>query len=406
MYDVTAAGIVPRRSTSPEGDLAITMPVNDAPAPRTSYGRPGRILMTTTGQHAAWSHAVDLAGALGRCGLEVSLATLAQPPSNAQLEEALRHPNLQVYPSRFGASWSDDSWDEFERASEWLLRLEEHVEPDVVHLHAYPFGALRFQAPVVLEGHDCPVCRWHALRGDAASLPWERYRRAVTEALARSRMVVAPTGAALQELASLFGHLPPSRVIPLGRSPRRLQPLEKENLVLSAGCFGDEARDLGTLEGVAREIAWPVAVLVDGEVDEARSERPVRLLENRSAERLASWYGRASIFALPCRYEPVGLSVLEAALAGCALVLGDVPALRELWQGAALFVDPADPADLKRALDLLISEPKGRRGLGQRARARALLLSPERRAASFLEAYAQVLHDEAPVSRPYDLEAS
>ncbi len=32
---------------------------------------------------------------------------------------------------------------------------------------------------------------------------------------------------------------------------------------------------------------------------------------------------------LPARYEPFGLSVLEAALSGCALVLGDIPSLRE-----------------------------------------------------------------------------
>ena len=34
---------------------------------------------------------------------------------------------------------------------------------------------------------------------------------------------------------------------------------------------------------------------------------------------------------LPARYEPFGLSILEAALSGCALVLGDLPSLRELW---------------------------------------------------------------------------
>ncbi len=39
-------------------------------------------------------------------------------------------------------------------------------------------------------------------------------------------------------------------------------------------------------------------------------------------------------------YEPFGLSVLEAALSGCALVLGDIPSLRENWDGAADFAEP------------------------------------------------------------------
>ena len=44
----------------------------------------------------------------------------------------------------------------------------------------------------------------------------------------------------------------------------------------------------------------------------------------------------AAIFARPARYEPFGLAILEAAQAGCALVLGDIPSLRELWADAAL----------------------------------------------------------------------
>ena len=66
---------------------------------------------------------------------------------------------------------------------------------------------------------------------------------------------------------------------------------------------------------------------------------------------LASWLGRAAIYALPARYEPFGLSILEAALAGCALVLGDIDSLRELWDGCALFVPPEDDDALAEALN-------------------------------------------------------
>ena len=64
------------------------------------------------------------------------------------------------------------------------------------------------------------------------------------------------------------------------------------------------------------------------------------MLGRLSAGELADWYARAAIYALPARYEPFGLSALEAALSGCALVLGDIPSLREIWGDAALFVPP------------------------------------------------------------------
>jgi glycosyltransferase involved in cell wall biosynthesis len=395
--ELAAAGSDTRLDLHSEGGLALATPpipqVHSQPAPSLA-ARPRRILMTTRTGRPSWDHSLELAGLLGRFGLDVALATLGEPPSNTQLEEALRHPNLQVFPSRFGNGWEDGDWGEVERAGGWLLHLEEHVEPDLVHLHAYPFGAVPFRAPRLLAGHDCPVCRAQALQGGAATaLGWERYRQAVRCALKEARMVITPTAAALDELAGLFGPLPEFRVIPAGRSPSRFPPREKEDLILSAGCFGDEAQNLPALEAVARELAWPVAILAEGSPGESDGggKRPVRILDRPSPERLATWYGRASIFAQPCRYEPTGLSALEAALAGCALVLGDVPSLRETWEGAALFVAPGDPLDLHRALELLIAEPKGRRGLAQRARTRALLLSPERRAAAFLEAYAAVL---------------
>ena len=49
---------------------------------------------------------------------------------------------------------------------------------------------------------------------------------------------------------------------------------------------------------------------------------------------------RTAVFVSPALYEPFGLAVLEAAQAGCALVLSDIPTFRELWDGVALFVAP------------------------------------------------------------------
>jgi glycosyltransferase involved in cell wall biosynthesis len=90
-----------------------------------------------------------------------------------------------------------------------------------------------------------------------------------------------------------------------------------------------------------------------------------------SAAAIGEWYARASIYALPARYEPFGLSVLEAASAGCALVLGDIPSLRENWDGAALFVPPDDHCALTAAINDLINDPRRRALLAQGAVTRA-----------------------------------
>jgi len=99
---------------------------------------------------------------------------------------------------------------------------------------------------------------------------------------------------------------------------------------------------------------------------------------------------RASIFASPARYEPFGLAALEAAQAGCALVLGDIPSLREVWGDAALFVPPDDDEALLAALRTA-SRPRELHVLASRARARAARYAPEATAAGMAQAYGHVL---------------
>jgi glycosyltransferase involved in cell wall biosynthesis len=70
-------------------------------------------------------------------------------------------------------------------------------------------------------------------------------------------------------------------------------------------------------------------------------------------------------------YEPFGLAVLEAAQAGCALVLSDIPTFRELWDEAALFVPPSDARALGEALDTIIADPALRARLAAAATRRA-----------------------------------
>jgi glycosyltransferase involved in cell wall biosynthesis len=103
----------------------------------------------------------------------------------------------------------------------------------------------------------------------------------------------------------------------------------------------------------------------------------------------------AAIFAEPARYEPFGLAALEAGLAGCALVLGDVPSLREVWRDAAVFVEPDDDDGLESALRQLIDDSRLRADYAVRARRRALTYSPQRMARGYLAAYAHALRRES-----------
>jgi glycosyltransferase involved in cell wall biosynthesis len=187
--------------------------------------------------------------------------------------------------------------------------------------------------------------------------------------------------------------MPRTRVIPNGRDARQFRPGAKEPVLFSAGRLWDEAKNLEALEQVAPRLPWPVYVAGENHHPDGGEARPhhTRLLGRLSQRALSAWLSRSAIYVLPARYEPFGLSVLEAALSGCALVLGDIPSLRETWRNRAVFVPPDDPDALETALRSLIDNPDRRAALSLAARNRALELTPERMVGSYLTAYGEVL---------------
>jgi glycosyltransferase involved in cell wall biosynthesis len=80
---------------------------------------------------------------------------------------------------------------------------------------------------------------------------------------------------------------------------------------------------------------------------------------------------RSAVFVSLAVYEPFGLAVLEAAQAGCALVLSDIPTFRELWNGAAVFVPPSDPRAIADALSDITADGTLRTRLAAAAEQRA-----------------------------------
>jgi glycosyltransferase involved in cell wall biosynthesis len=221
--------------------------------------------------------------------------------------------------------------------------------------------------------------------------------------LTHASEVVAPSAWMLETLQRNYA-VTNGRVIPNGRDAGEFVPGVKAPLVFAAGRLWDPAKNLTALDEVAEGLPWPVYVAgeprhPDGNTTVTATH--LQLLGRLPARTIAAWLRSASIYAFPARYEPFGLSILEAALAGCTLVLGDIPTLRELWDGAAVFVSPDNPDTLRVALEGLIDDPGLRQALSMRARKRALAWTPSRMAKAYLGLYTDLitqphLHAEEP----------
>jgi glycogen(starch) synthase len=351
------------------------------------------VLMTADTVGGVWHYAVELASALGARGVYVAVATMGAPLTPLQRQQIGRVPTARVYESTYKLEWMPDPWADVTRAGAWLLRLEQEVRPEIVHVNQFAFGALPFVAPALVVAHSCVLSWWRAVHGKAAPRAWDRYRAAVRQGLAHAAVVVAPTRAMLKSVCANYRYRDEGLVIPNGRSAERYPAGAKEPIILAAGRIWDCAKNLTALESVAPQLPWPV--LVAGSNSQPgggiRESCGVHALGDLAPEELAREFARAAIYALPARYEPFGLSVLEAALAGCALVLGDVPSLREVWGSTALYVAPDDHAALRECLARLIADRTLRESLARAARGRALTYTPERMASAYLTAYSTAL---------------
>jgi glycogen(starch) synthase len=216
--------------------------------------------------------------------------------------------------------------------------------------------------------------------------------------------VVAPTRTFLATLRDIYGALPNGRVIHNASAPEPFHGDDADGrlpIVFACGRFWDEAKNMRALDTAAKGLPWRVyaagnSLAPDGRCSESQT---LCCLGALAARDLAVWLQRAAIFAHPARYEPFGLAVLEAAQAGCALVLADLPGLRELWLDAALYVDPNDAGALHAALRELIEDPSQRALLGSAARERARAFVPDRMADEYHTLYRNLLSRQPAMER-------
>lgn len=368
-----------------------------------------RVLMTADTVGGVWTYALDLCRGLTAQGVRVILATMGAPLQPQQRADLAKiGPGVDLHESGFRLEWMDDPWSDVAAAGEWLLGLERDYRPDLIHLNGYAHAALSWHAPVLVVAHSCVLSWWRAVRGSEPPAVWSQYRAAVQAGLRRADLVVAPTQAMLASLQENYGRVGRARVIHNGRDPLSAddrQPSKPANarsnhfipakfpVVLSVGRLWDEAKNARALASVAHHLPWRVRLAGDTRSPHGKEAAlaGVDLLGHRSPRELADEYRRADIYALPARYEPFGLSILEAAHAGCALVLGDIASLRELWTGAAVFVPPDDTFALRAALLDLIQNPYRRRVLGEHARQRARHYGAARMTAAYVSLYAELL---------------
>ena len=348
------------------------------------------VLMTVDTEGGVWTYGLELVRACRPLGIRFTVAVLGRAPSDAALAE-MTSTGADVCSLPCRLEWMPDADADVERSAEWLSALAARIHPDVVQINGYAHAGL-FSSPTIVVAHSCVCSWWRAVHGCAAPPEWTQYRARVRTALDTAVRVIAPTRAMLDALEREHGRVEHGHVIWNGLDAEDIA-VRKEDFIFAAGRLWDEAKNLEALDRIASRVIWPI-VAAGSVTRPDGGEQPaaaIRSLGSVERQAVREWMQRAAIYAWPVLYEPFGLSVLEAAHAGCVLVLSDIPSLRELWSGAATLVPPGDDAALARALNELATQPQARASMADRARARARAYSTARFGAEYARLYREVI---------------
>jgi glycosyltransferase involved in cell wall biosynthesis len=340
-----------------------------------------RLLLTTDAVGGVWTYALDLARALAAADDTITfLAVLGPGPSAGQLTDAAAVPGLHLINTALPLDWTAAEPAEIRSAAAVLAGLAAEAEVHRVQLHTPALAVADYCTPVVSVVHSCVATWWAAVR--TGPLPADLAWRAdlVREGLDRSDLAIAPTRAFAEAIAERYGlrHLP--EVVHNGRAPGAVASGgEPAPFALTAGRLWDAGKNVAAFDRAAALASVPfrAAGPLTGPDGSAATLAYAEALGALSTEALAGLLAQRPIFVSPALYEPFGLAVLEAAQAGCALVLADRRGFRELWEGAALFVSPEDERAIADAVDHLLASPATRQTLGGAARARSAELTPQ-----------------------------
>jgi glycosyltransferase involved in cell wall biosynthesis len=347
--------------------------------------------MTTDTVGGVWVYATALAARLVQAGARVTLATLGPPPQREHYELLPEGVGLVV--TDLALDWLDPEGHDAARAHDVLLRLADSIAPDVVHLNGFREGSVPWQCPAILVAHSCVVSWWDACKGRSSmDRRWQPYRAAVATALDMVDAWVAPTRAFRDRVAESYR--PDKRGVVIHNGIAPCDPgAHKDAIILASGRAWDEAKNLRSLADIAAGLPWPVEIAGSGMPASEATETAenVRWLGQLSHDDLLRRMRKAAVYAAPARYEPFGLGILEAASSGCALVLSDIPTLRELWDGVASFVPAGDSDALRDSILSLCGDPAALGRMQRKAAERAQRYTLDRMAAGYLALYDRVL---------------
>ena len=347
------------------------------------------LLLTCDAVGGVWQYSTDLARALDPLGYQVTLAVMGPSPDQAARDSIAQSSNVQLLDSGLELDWLAADPAPVLEAERRLAQMAGDLGADLVQVHSPALISMgRYRCPVIAVQHSCVATWWAAVHGGEMPEDFRWRTDMVSRGLQHATIAVTPSASFAEAVRQVYGVSP----FPVHNGRNLAVPARKpmRDYVFTAGRLWDEGKNVPVLDEAAATISVPILAAgpVEAPQGGALSIQALQAIGTLNEHGLAARLSERPIFASAALYEPFGLAVLEAASAGCALILSDIPTFRELWEGAATFVSPHDPKGYAQAIEHMLGDRAARTDAGKRAQQRARRYNPAAMAAAMAGHYA------------------
>jgi len=344
------------------------------------------VLVTADTLSGSWTYSRELVTGLVTRGVRVTLVSFGEIPLPEQTAWMDHLHGLEYRPTAFHLEWMQQAEDDLHESTVFLVELVRELRPDVLHLNQFCYGDLPVDVPRVVMAHG-DLLTWKQAGSPGGGVPssgrptkW--YYDTVLRGILGADTVVAPSEWMLDQVRSSYVRPRLERVIYPGRNPIFFNPyVNKDDCVLAVGRLVDASKQISLLTqhkhpipvcivGAEQTVPVPrIPIRADVKID--TDETSVAIRGPQTEAQLRALFSRAAIYAATARYEPLGMSVLEAAFSRCAIVANDVPCFREIWGDAALYFRTNDAESLAQKIRDLNEDRPMRRAFAELAYNRA-----------------------------------
>jgi glycosyltransferase involved in cell wall biosynthesis len=292
--------------------------------------------------------------------------------------------------------WTAASKDDLCSSAQAIKSLAQTLRVNSIHLHSPAFAAFNLDLPTVAVNHSCVKTWWRAMRHKPIPPDLNWRGDLIRNGMFSCNRIVAPSKHYADLIRDAYNLRESPSVIYNGVTSQAQSKMAMPgSFIFSAGRLWDEAKNFAALDVVASliEDLIHVAGPLTSPMNDSLAFAYLHHIGVLDSFEMRAVLARRPIFIAPARFEPFGLTVLEAASHGCPLVLNDIPTLRELWDGAASFVDMGNPCRVALTLQSLRGDLKRCEDLGAKAYERSKRYSMEACAKAVMELHRELQYE-------------